>query len=198
MDIGDFFGKIAKFFSIPGNVGEALGEIFKGVADEFAGVPQGIWYGALDGSVFIQYIWEFAFTNFTCGMKMLQNIQVCFIYYVLDVLGHILYLIPMIVFWFFDLCTPNEHIGSSLERTVWSKLDAVDRWTISNLGFHIIHFSKPVRDQCYNCKRLKITTFVGKATEIVRDIEDPLVPLMVGGLEEMVQGLGHMVNAFKV
>ena len=195
MDIGEFFGKISKFFSIPGNVGSALGEIFEGVAQEFAGVPQGVWYGALDISVFIQYIWEFSITNFNCGMRMLQNIQACAIYYILDVLGNILYIIPTIIFWIINRAIPG--LGNDIEKRMWSILDTADRWTISNLGFHIIHFSKPVRDMCYNCKRLRPRVFVGKSLDMVDDIVD-LLPLMIGGLVEMVQGLGHMVNAFKI
>uniref|UniRef100_A0A6C0AT96 Uncharacterized protein n=1 Tax=viral metagenome TaxID=1070528 RepID=A0A6C0AT96_9ZZZZ len=196
MDIGDFFGKISKFFSIPGNVGNALGEIFEGVVREFTGVPQGIWYGALDASVFIQYVWEFVITNFTCGMKMLQNIQACAFYYFMDILGHILYLPFRMIFWIVEKLIPGT--GGKLENLIWDNLDKVDRYTISNFGFHIIHFSKPVRDLCYNCKRLKPMVFVGKAEEIVEDIVDPITPLLVGGLVEMVQGLGNLVNAFKI
>jgi hypothetical protein len=196
MDIGDFFGKISKFFSIPGNVGNALGEIFKGVVDEFTGVPQGIWYGALDTSVFIQYIWEFFITNFTCGMKMLQNIQSCFIYYFLDILGHILYLPFRIMFWIFEKLIPGT--GSKIENMIWDNLDIADRWTISNLGFHIVHFSKSVRDLCYNCKRLRPMVFVNQTIGFVEDLGDPIIPLMIGGLEEMVHGLGGLVNAFKI
>jgi hypothetical protein len=196
MDIGEFFGKISKFFSIPGNVGASLGEIFEGVANEFAGVPQGVWLGALDISVFVQYIWEFFITNFTCGMKLLKNIQYCAIYYILDVLGQILYLPFRIIFWVVEKLIPGS--GSKIENAIWGNLDLVDRWTIKNLGFHIIHFSKPIRDMCYNCKRLRPLVFIGKSVEVVEDLGDPIIPLLVDGLSEMVRGLGHMVNAFNV
>jgi hypothetical protein len=196
VDIGKFFGKISKFFSIPGKVGSAFDDIFRGVVNEFVGVPKGIWLGALDFSVFVQYVWEFFITNFTCGMKLLQNIQYCIIYYIFDVLGQILYLPWRITFWIVDKLIPGS--GSEIEKKIWRNLDIVDRWTISNLGFHIIHFSKSVRDTCYNCKRLKPMVFIGKADDIVSDLGEPIIPLLVNGLAQMVRGLGRMVNAFKV
>lgn len=192
----DVLGKISKFFSIPGNVGAALNDIFEGVANEFIGIPQGVWLGALDISVFVQYVWEFFITNFACGMKLMQNIQYCAIYYILDILGQILYLPFRITLWIINKFIPGSY--NKIENAIWGNLDIADRWTIENLGFHIIHFSKPVRDKCYNCKRLRPLVFIGKTNEVIADLGDPIIPFFVDGLAQMVRGLGRLVNAFNV
>jgi hypothetical protein len=129
-------------------------------------------------------------------MKLLKNISSCFVYYFIEVIGQILYLPFRIAFWIINIIIPK--MGSLIETTIWSSLEKVDRFTISNLGFHIIHYPKSVRDMCYNCRRLKPTVFVDKTIEIVDDIVDPILPLLIGGLEQMVGGLGKIMNAFNI
>jgi len=197
-DIGKFIRKAGKLFNAISEVGRGLKEIFEGVVKEFTGLPQGVWYGLLDSSVFVQYIWEFAITNFMCGMKLMNNAFSCAIYYIIEVFGQILYLFPRIFFWMVDKITGPKKIGSMIERSIWKLLDWIDRLTITYLGFHIIHYSKSVREMCYNCKRLKPTVFVGQALSIVDDMADPILGLTVGGLQEMVGGLGRIVNALMI
>jgi hypothetical protein len=133
-----------------------------------------------------------------CGMKLMQNAFSCAIYYILDIFGQILYLFPRIFFWILDKITGKKKIGSMIENTIWKGLEWVDRLTITYLKFHIIHFSKSVRDKCYNCKRLKPTVFVGQALSIVDDLADPILDLSVGGIKQMVNGLGRIVNALMI
>ena len=72
--LGDFFKKIGKLFSALGEIGHGMVDIGDGLLDEVTGLPKGAFYGAIDSVVFIQYIWEFSFTNFICGMQMLKNL----------------------------------------------------------------------------------------------------------------------------
>jgi hypothetical protein len=194
--MSDVLGKLKKFFSIPGNVFKGLVDIFEGVVKEFTEAPQGVWYAALDTSVFIQYVWEFATTNGICAMKLMQNITSCIMYYFLDFLGQILYLPFRLAFFIVNLVVPG--MGTQVEKLIWDNLEKIDRVTIETFGFHIIHFPKSVRDMCYNCRRLKPTVFVNKAVEIVEDLADPIIPLLIGGLQQMVGGLGRIMNAFDI
>lgn len=201
-ELGGFFNKIGKLFNAISEIGRGVGDIFEGVVREFSGIPQGAWYAAMGGSEFVQYIWAFAFTNFMCGMKLIQNAFSCAVYYILELFGQILYLIPRILFWLLDkisgMMKKGLRLGSIIETTIWSLLDRIDRFTITYFKFHIIHFSKEVRELCYNCKRLKPTIFVDKALELVDDLVDPIIPLMVGGLQQMVRGLGRIMNALRI
>ena len=201
-EMGNFFNKIGKLFNAISQIGLGFKDIFEGVVREFTGIPQGAWYAALDASVFVQYIWEFAFTNFMCGMKLMKNAFSCAIWYILQVIGQIMYLIPRMVFFIINLISGKIKngfkLGTIIEDFIWDVLERIDRFTITYLKFHIIHYSKDIREMCYNCKRLKPTVFVSKALEMVEDLSDPILPLMIGGLQQMVGGLGRIMNALMI
>jgi hypothetical protein len=128
----------------------------------------------------------------------MNNAFSCAIYYILEIIGQMLYLLPRIFFWILDKITGKKKIGSMIERSIWRALEWVDRLTITYLKFHIIHYSKSVREMCYNCKRLKPTVFVDQAVGFVDDLADPILDLSVGGIVEMVNGLGRIVNALMI
>jgi len=192
-----FIKKLFKLLTLAVRVGFGLGKIFAGVAREMMELPAGIAVGALGISRFIQTIWVFGISNFFCGMKMMGNFTSCAMYYLLEIIGNILYLIPMLVFLIIDWISGNMKLGSQIEDGIWSTLEKVDRFTINNFGFHIIHFSKSVRDKCYNCRRLKPVAFVRKATDFANDINDPIIPLATGGIKDIFNGFAYIVNSFK-
>lgn len=187
---------IVKFVSAMVRVFIGMGKIFAGVAREMVELPAGIAIGALGISRFIQTIWVFGISNFFCGMKMMGNFTSCAIYYLLEIIGNILYLVPMLVFLVLDWISGKSKLGSKIEDGIWSTLEKVDRFTIDNLGFHIIHFSKSVRDKCYNCRRLKPVAFVRKATDFANDINDPIIPLATGGIMDIFNGFKYIVDSF--
>jgi hypothetical protein len=166
-----------------------FGKMVAGVAREMAEAPVGTAIGAVGISRFIQSIWVFGISNFFCGMKMMGNITTCAIYYLLEIIGNILYLVPMLVFWIIDRISDKSKLGSKIEDGIWSTLEKVDRFTIDNLGFHIIHFSKSVRDKCYNCRRLKPVAFVRKATDFATELSDPIIPYLTGGIMDVMEVL---------
>lgn len=189
--------KLFKLLTLAVRIGIGLGKIFAGVTREMVELPAGLAVGALGISRFIQSIWVFGISNFFCGMKMMGNITTCAIYYLLEIIGNILYLVPMLVFWFNDWMSGKLKLGSKMEDLIWSTLEKVDRFTIDNLGFHIIHFSKSVRDKCYNCRRLKPVAFVRKATDFANDINDPILPLATGGIKDVYNGIEYIVDSFQ-
>ena len=69
----------------------------------------------------------------------------------------------MIVFIVLDFVSGKSKFGSQIEKVLWDGLERVDIWTTQRFGFHIIYFSKSVRDKCFNCRRLKTSAFVSTA-----------------------------------
>ena len=191
-----FIKKLFKLLTLAVRVGIGLGKIFAGVAREMVELPAGIAIGALGISRFIQTIWVFGISNFFCGMKMMGNFTSCAMYYLLEIIGTILYLVPMLVFLVIDWISGKSKLGSKIEDGIWSTLEKVDRFTIDNLGFHIIHFSKSVRDKCYNCRRFKPVAFVRKATDFANDINDPIIPLATCGIQDIFNGFAYIVDSF--
>lgn len=192
-----FIKKLFKLLTLAVRIGIGLGKIFGGVARGMVEVPAAIAVGSLGISRFIQTIWVFGISNFFCGMKMMGNFTSCAFYYLLQIIGSILYLIPMIVFLIIDWITGKSKVGSKIEDSIWSFLERVDRFTINNFGFHVIYFSKSIRDKCFNCRRLKPVAFVRKATDFANDINDPIIPLATGGIKDIFNGFKYIVDSFQ-
>lgn len=173
-------------------VGAGLLLILEGVLQEVIELPMGLMYLGIDIALLVQAILLFSVTNFFCGLKLMTNFTSCIIYYVLEMLGKLFYVLPSLMFYAFEKLGMG---GYYIERTIWNKLEYLDRLTIDYLGFHIIHFPKSIRDKCFNCKRLKPGAFVRKTTELANDLVDPIIPLTTGGLMKMVNGFMNIAFA---
>jgi hypothetical protein len=179
-------------------IGEGIYDIFTGVAQEFFEFPQGAFIGAVSGAKMAHALGVFGITNFICGLKMLQNATSCGGYYFMQIIGKIFYLIPMIFVILLDFVSGKAKVGSKMEKVLWDGLERVDIWTTQRFGFHIIYFSKSVRDKCFNCRRLKTSAFVRKTGEFVNDMTEDVIPLTTGGLTKIFGGFGRIVNAFGI
>ena len=190
--IGTFLKMIPKLIKIITGVVMGIKDIFLGLAREFQEFPQGAYYFGVHVAIFIQYLGVFMFTNLFCAMQMIQNFTSCFFWYALDIFGKILYLVPQIFILFFTLLgVPARDI----EKQIWDGLESLDRIVVDASGYHLIHFPKSIRDKCYNCKRLSTNALIGRAADAFEDINDPILPLMTGGLVDMFNGARRSVNA---
>lgn len=190
--IVSFLKMIPKLITIITEVVMGIKDIFLGLAREFQEFPQGAYYFGVHVAIFIQYLGVFMFTNLFCAMQMIQNFTSCFFWYALDIFGKILYLVPQVFILFFSLLgVPARDI----EKQIWDGLESLDRIVVDASGYHLIHFPKSIRDKCYNCKRLSTNALIGKAADAFEDINDPILPLMTGGLMDMFNGARRSVNA---
>jgi len=190
--IGRFIKKVGKIFSAIPKIGYGLGEITYGVGKTTAQAPVGIYLLWVNIVIFVQTLWIFAITNFTCAMRMMNNASFCIFFYILDVIGQIIYLLPRLI-----LAILNS-IGMpayNWENNIWDFLEDVDKFFIDTIGIHIIHFPKSIRDTCFTCRRLKPTAFLGKVKKTVKEIKNPIIPLITGGIPNMVKGLTRIRNA---
>lgn len=179
-------------------IGNGIFDIFTGVAQEFIEFPQGAFIGAISGAKMAHALGVFGITNFICGLKMLQNATSCGGYYIMQLIGKILYLIPALVFMVLDFVSGKIKMGSQIEKKLWDFLEILDRFTRERLGFHIIYFSKSVRDKCFNCRRLKTSAFIRKTGEFVTDMTEDVIPLTTGGLSKMFGGFEKIMKAFGI
>lgn len=192
-DIGKFFNTIGKIFTAVIEVGHGVQEIFEGVLKEVTTVPVGLVVGGLSVSEFIQYVLAFALTNFYCAMKLGKNIFYCMGIYIGHSILTILYSLTFgSLFWLLGKFGAD---AKGLEQGMLGFADIIDRWCIDNIGIHIFHVSKENRQLCYNCKRLKPTIFIDKITEFGNDINDPILDLLFGGVNDMIGGFSRIANA---
>jgi hypothetical protein len=195
MSIGDigkafrFLDVVIDFFqSIPRrvtNLGNGFNDIFNGIGSEFVALGMGVELGFGDIVTLIQYTFEFLITYITCGVYFLSNIRNCFFYYLLEIVGQILYLPFRILLWVLNLFGINLY---GIVDNIWIAFDDLDTYVYTLAGFHIIHYPKSIREQCYVCKRLKVKVLTNKAHDISDDFKYKIPEIMTRGIATINQG----------
>jgi hypothetical protein len=155
---------------------------------------ESLFKGIAQFGVFMLYSLEFMLTHLFCFLKIIFTAPSCVIWYIIETIGKIIYLVPM---FFFALLTIIGLDGKALEKGIWNGLENLDTLTFSVLGIHIIHYPKWIRDQCYNCRRLKMGTvgdqFTRTFTTISREFPDDAAP----GISVMNGGGKRLMSALK-
>ena len=144
------------------------------------------------GILFI-YVVEFFVSHLFCFLKLIFTAPSCMFWFVLETIGKILYLIgPQLLIGCFAI------IGVDLrpiEAMFWKFLEYLDKIIFSVIEIHIIHFPKWVRDMCYNCKRLKVST-VGDQFNRFGDLFTKQLPSDARpGLKLLGTGFGQIMDA---
>jgi hypothetical protein len=131
---------------------QMLGMIFKlifGILDFFIGLVEIIiWTVECIPSLPFIFIW--AVTGFMCGLNGILNLPKCFLWYLLEWIGWVLYLPFRFLFWLIDIIT---HMGIvKAEHDTWCFLDELDKMIYGISGAHIIHYPDSIIEKCYTCK----------------------------------------------
>jgi hypothetical protein len=188
---------IVKFIlSLPqrfAHIAAGIINIFFGIAVELKdlGVVTGI--VLIDFFIFIEYTWEFIKTYTICSLYFLSNITRCIFYYIIDIVGILLYLPVRIFLYIFYVLGVNLY---SVETQIWDGLEKLDSIILGYTGIHIIHWPKSIRDQCYNCKRLKINIYAGTIMNLVDDFTIKIPTIMASGISYLVAAFGNVEQVF--
>jgi len=135
----------------------------------------------------------FSISWMLCLFKNIGNMQTCIFYYLLEAIGQILYL-PVRIFLFFA-----SQIGINfypLETRFWNFIEYLDTLAIGSIGFHISHYPRNIRDQCYNCKRLKVSTLMAHSDPLVKDITQVVPRNLSPGITQIIQGGTELMHPF--
>jgi len=187
MNVGNIFTFLIN--SVIGSV-----ELISGASMALALGFESLFKGVAQFGVFMLYSLEFMLTHLFCFLKIVFTAPSCVIWYIIETIGKIIYLIPM---FFFALLTIIGLDGKAIETGIWDGLENIDTLTFSLIGIHIIHYPKWIRDQCYNCRRLKMGTvgdqFTRTFTTISREFPDDAAP----GISVMNGGGKRLMSALK-
>ena len=82
-----------------------------------------------------------------CTIKMIVNFPQCFIYYLLEIIGNILYLPIMLIVWAFGM--------REIEISMWKMVRDFDNLVNSVAGFYLFRYSNSILNKCYRCKKRK-------------------------------------------
>jgi hypothetical protein len=138
-------------------------------------------------------IFTFSMSWMMCLFKNIYNMQTCIFYYLLEAIGQIIYLPFRITFWLFYQLKFDVY---PYETQAWDFVEYIDSIVLKYAGFHVSHYPKNIRDQCYNCKRLKISTLVKHSQPLVRDVTEVLPPALGPGVMKMITGGTQLMNPF--
>jgi hypothetical protein len=105
-------------------------------------LPQGLFWG-------LQYL--------MCVITGFMNIPNCFLWYVAEIMGTIIYLPFRLVFYVLDLLLYSLGSDFSIKEDIvdkfWWFLDDISHLMHDELGIsHIVHFPDEIINKCYTCK----------------------------------------------
>jgi hypothetical protein len=184
--ISDAFNKIK-------NVFDGIGKIFKGIGQEFDAVGESVALGVTDIFTLIEFIFIFLGSYIGCGVYFLMNIRSCLFYYLLEVLGQILYIPVRIIVWILSFLHFNLQQYLDI---FWNKMEILDGLVYKFGGFHIIHYPRGIRQKCYVCKRLKTQVLVNKSNDIKDDFSPGgrIQQIFNRGIDTIREGGNEIMN----
>jgi hypothetical protein len=175
------------------NIMTGLLNIFFGVAISLkdVGVISGI--VLIDFFIFMEYTWEFVKTYTICSLYFLSNMTRCIFYYIIDIFGILLYLPIRLILYMVYVFGINLY---PIETKVWDGLEKLDVFIFGYTGIHIIHWPKSIRDQCYNCKRLKVNIYAGKIMNLVDDFTIKIPAIIIKSIPYLKASLNNLMQVF--
>lgn len=99
-----------------------------------------------------------------CAIKLVKNAPNCMIYYILDMIGYVIYLPFMLFFWIFGL--------RSIEKQLWKGINSTDKLVKSVTGYYIFSYPNSIMNKCYRCKNRKDTPGENLLDTYLNDLED--------------------------
>jgi len=81
-----------------------------------------------------------------CGVDRIKSLPSCMQWYLLEVFGKILYTPIKFMVWIGKL--------QNTEREMWRNIENIDRIFYNFIGFHLIHYSDEIINNCYKCQNL--------------------------------------------
>ena len=185
------FEQIPKRFTAFGN---GFKKVFDGIGQEFKGLGDGLHDGFEDIGILMEKSGEFVFNYVMCGVKMIQNLHACIFYYSLQAVGQIMYLPIRWKLWLLYMLGLDFY---PYEATFWDYVEWFDGVVFNSMGFHFSHFPKNIRDQCYNCRRMKKSTVSRIANNINDDFLHGIPDKLQRGIHTIKEGGDELKSAFR-
>ena len=101
--------------------------------------------------IWIGDIFVALFSYIECGFYRVIKLPQCMGWYLLEIIGHILY----IPFGFFFWVTGTQKI----EKQIWDMIEEIDCFCYTSTGYHLIHYSDTIIKNCYKCTIKPIPKF---------------------------------------
>jgi len=196
-DAFDLLGKLLNFMiTLPARIANLVvgtTNILLGIAATTAHLGQIIPIVFLDWLNMLGLIFEFVKTYSICTVYFIANAKKCFLYYIIEMIGFLLYMPVNIMLFVLKTMGMNLY---PYEKKIWKGLEQLDHIIVGMAGFHIIYWPKSIRDDCFNCKRLKINSLMEKAGDVGDDFFVKIPNLIKGGIRLFTIGSSEWGQIF--
>jgi hypothetical protein len=174
--ISDFKKLMCLFESFPNRIANAISGvdlIFQGIGEQYNLIMKAAGRGFDETSTLTNYSIVFFNSYLKCFMKFLLNMYKCFFFYMVDAIGKFIYLPIRIIMWFLKVSLGFDLYPT--EKKIWNGIEYIDSIIFSTFQFHIIHFPKSIRDDCYTCIRLRkeVVNRQGRKVDHTFNVEIP-------------------------
>ncbi len=193
----DVGGPIEKIFAIVKEIDKAFNSIprranaFKSAFDR---VGEGIklQFVNLGKSLEIGFrdIFDLVGTVGNCGIKTIQNLRICVIWYIFDLVGCTLYNIIVVLPVFITRMITGFDLQPFV-NTVHDALEYIDSLFFDLSCFHLIHYPPWVIDYCYTCN------FDNKVNKINKDWTETIPYLMRQSTQKFLLAESEFKSVFK-
>ena len=177
------------------NMVAGFNNVFDGVGQQFVALGIALNIGFSSVKDLSEYVAEFVSTYINCGFKFMSNILDCIIYYIFDIIRFALYLPIRITLWVLYAALSIDLYP--VETKIWDMLEWLDQALFPITGFHIIHYPKSIREQCYVCKRLKQSALAAQAKETDRVFREDIPCQFKPGAKKITRGMRQFDEIFR-
>jgi hypothetical protein len=112
---------------------------------------------------FLKKVFKWAICTVKCLIKRFQNFKNCFFWYLLEIVGQILYLPIRLIVWM------GGKTFSRYEKKFWKLLYAIDCKIYDIGGFHVFHFPESVQQKCYDCRFKPFPNIIAHFEEVKKN-----------------------------
>lgn len=106
---------------------------------------------------YLYKVMEWFVRSIICGFTFLTQFNACFLWYLLDIIGWIIYTFIECIIWIFDSLFEFANLGDNLIRDnvfrpILDAMKEFDCYFYDLTGFHLFHYSENITKKCYKCK----------------------------------------------
>lgn len=177
------------------NLGAAFENVFDGVISEFIALGYALELGFNSISELVYYASKYLESYLECVVKFLKNFIQCVPFYILDIVGQILYLPIRLLMWLFSTFLFIDLYAR--EKQVWNGLESLDHQLYPYIGFHIIYYPKHIRNNCYVCLRLKGDVVKRKNKEVHNTFNGEIRETLSQSRVEFIKAFKHFKEVFE-
>ena len=176
------------------NLSSSFENIFEGVIEEFIAMGYALELGFTSISSLVYHVSLFIESYINCGVKFFSNLISCLPFYLLDILGFILYLPITIFLWIFSTFLGMDFYAR--EKQAWEGINMLSYTLFPYLGFHLVHYPQHIRENCYSCVRLKSNVINKKADEVDTTFTEDIPQVLRNASHKLQRGANQFNEVF--